>query len=207
MTHTLHRRIEDYVDDKDFVILSMACQKYNDQGAGEKLKKIYTAVSEAEPDNLADDNIGGRFTGLTDQQIIDHMGDKAYIGAAFSDRDRLKKALKKIKQLDLGMSVVVSGNYEKVFEVLKEIGIKPHTVNMSLGVFGKQSKLPKDKLIPICTMCGHGMVTQQRVESVMSEVQSGRFSPNKGGEELASNCTCGIFNPKLAAAYLAASKE
>jgi hypothetical protein len=202
MTHTLHRRTETDLEGEDFAILCMAAQKYNDKGAGEKLKKIFTLVGEANPDNLADDNLGGRLTGYTDKQILEHMGDKAYIGAAFSDRSSLKEALKKIREADLGMSVVVSGNYKAVFEVLREVGLKPHTVNMSLGIFGKKPLLPGEEVLAISTMCGHGMVAGKRIENVMEEVKSGKLTPEEGGKRLASTCTCGIFNPKLAAQML-----
>jgi len=199
MTHTLHRRTDINRDGEDFTILCMAAQKYNDKGAGEKLKKIFKMVSDSNPDNLADDNLGGRYTGYTDEEILEHMGDKAYVGAAFSDRSRLKEALKRIKEADLGMSLVVSGNYKVVFGILKDIGLKPHTVNMSLGIFGNKDVLPREEVLAISTMCGHGMVTEKRIENIIEEVKAGKLTPEEGGKRLASTCTCGIFNPKLAA--------
>jgi hypothetical protein len=202
MTHTLHRRTDINHEGEDFAILCMAAQKYNDKGAGEKLKKIFEMVAEVSPDNLADDNLGGRFTGYTDEEILNHMGDKAYVGAAFSDRSRLKTVLKKIKEADLGISVVVSGNYKAVFDILKEIGIKPHTVNMSLGVFGKKDILPREEVLGMSTMCGHGMVTTKRIDNVIKAVKSGKLTPEEGGKRLASTCTCGIFNPEIAAKML-----
>lgn len=202
MTHTLHRIVDTEGEGEDFAILCMGAQKYNDKGAGEKLKKIFRLVAASDPDNLADDNLGGRYTGYTDEEVLEHMGDKAYVGAAFSDRSGLKDALKKIKEADLGMSVVVSGNYEVVFEILKEIGLKPHTVNMSLGIFGNKAILPRREVLAISTMCGHGMVTEKRIENVIEELKSGKLSPEEGGKRLASTCTCGIFNPKRAARIL-----
>jgi len=202
MTHTLHRRTDIDGEKEDFVILCMAAQKFNDKGAGEKLKKIFSLVAEANPDNLADDNLGGRYTGYSDEEILEHMGDKGYVGAAFSDRSRLKEALRKIKEADLGMSVVVSGDYEAVFSILKEIGLKPHTVNMSLGIFGNQALLPGKEVLAIATMCGHGMVTRQCIKNVIEKVESGRLTPEEGGKMLASTCTCGIFNPRIAVEVL-----
>jgi hypothetical protein len=207
MTHTLHRRTDHISGIEDFTILCMAAQKYNDKGAGEKLKKIFKLVSDSNPDNLANDNLGGRYTGYTDEEILEHMGDKAYIGAAFSDRSRLRDALIKIKEADLGMSVVVTGNYKVVFEILKEIGLQPHTVNMSLGIFGKKEVLPREEVLAISTMCGHGMVTRRRIENVIEEVRLGKVTPEEGGRRLASTCTCGIFNAKLAAQVLQQIKK
>lgn len=202
MTHTLHRRTPEAGEKDDFVILCMAAQKFNDKGAGEKLKKVYKIVAESNPDNLADDNLGGRCTGCTDEQILEHMGDKAYVGASFSDEHRLKKFLKDLKEADLGMSVVVSGNYKVVFELLKELDIRPHTVNMSLGIFGNKNILPKEEILSVSTMCGHGMVSVKRIENTIDMVKTRELTPEEGGLRLASTCTCGIFNPVIASRLL-----
>lgn len=207
MTHTLHRKSEIPVEAEDFTILCMATQGFNDKGAGKKLKKMYQLVTETNPDNLADDNLGGRYTGHTDQDILDHMGDKAYVGAAFSDRKRLAEVLSKIKGADLGMSVVVSGNYETVFSVLKEVDLSPHTVNMSLGVFGNKECLPSKETLSFSTMCGHGMVTCRRIEEAIEKVRFKELDPEEAGKELASTCTCGVFNPVLAAKLLTRISE
>jgi hypothetical protein len=207
MTHTLHRKAEIPGEAEDFTILCMATQGFNDKGAGEKLKKIYQLVAATHPDNLADDNLGGRYTGHTDEEIMDHMGDKAYVGAAFSDRKRLALALTKIKEADLGMSVVVTGDYKTVFDVLRQIGLRPHTVNMSLGVFGNEACLPSKETLSVATMCGHGMVTRRRIEEASEKVRSKEVAFEKAARDLACTCTCGIFNPVLAARLLAKNIE
>lgn len=198
MTHSLHRQTNVDILRDDFVILCMAAQKFNDLGSGEKLKRIFKMLLDLEPDNIADDNLGGIFTGQTPESILDHMGDKAYVGAAFSDRGKLKEALRRLKEADLGMSVVVSGNFEAVFKVLGEIGLKPHTVNMSLGTFGKKEILPGKEVLEMTCMCGHGMVSSRHAETALRKVKAGKMTAGEGGKELAHSCTCGIFNPKLA---------
>jgi hypothetical protein len=198
MTHTLHRIESDAIPEKDFVILCMASQKFNDQGAGEKLKKIFNLLLDLTPDNIADDNLGGIYTGETPETILNHMNDKAYVGVAFSEEEKLKEALRRLKEADLGMSVVVSGNVEVVFKLLKEVGLKPHTVNMSLGTFGKTEILPKKEVLEITCMCGHGMVSAKHVETAMRKVKSKKISAAEGGKDLAHSCTCGIFNPQRA---------
>jgi hypothetical protein len=198
MTHTLHRIESDAIPEKDFVILCMASQKFNDQGAGEKLKKIFNLLLDLNPDNIADDNLGGIYTGETPETILNHMNDKAYVGVAFSEEEKLKEALRRLKEADLGMSVVVSGNVEVVFKLLKEVGLKPHTVNLSLGTFGKTEILPKKEVLEITCMCGHGMVSAKHVETAMRKVKSKKISAAEGGKDLAHSCTCGIFNPQRA---------
>jgi len=202
MTHTLHRWTDLVTDSEDFAMLSMAAQKFNDKGAGEKLKKIFKMVADSNPDNIGDDIFGCRYSGHPDEEILGHMGDKSYVCATFSDRSSLKEALKKIKEADLGISVVVSGNYKVVFDILKEVGLKPHTVNMSLGIFGNKSLIPRGEVLAIASMCGHGMIPPRRIENVIKKVKAGKLTPEEGTKILASTCTCGIFNPKLAAGML-----
>ena len=105
------------------------------------------------------------------------------------------------------MSVVVTGNYESVFSVLKEIGLAPHTVNMSLGVFGNKECLPSKETLAFSTMCGHGMVTCRRIEEATDKVRAKELEPIEAGKVLASTCTCGIFNPVLAAKLLTKISE
>jgi len=196
MTHSLHRKENGTIPGRDFVILCMASQKFNDQGAAEKLKKIFNLLLDLNPDNIADDNLGGIFTGETPETILNHMNDKAYIGVALSEEGKLREALRRIEEADLGMSVVVSGNFEAVFRILKEIGLKPHTVNMSLGTFGKTEVLPKKDVLEVTCMCGHGMVSSRHVDTVCRKVKAGKMSAEEGAKDLARSCTCGIFNPK-----------
>ena len=203
MTHTLHRRVNDAIPGKDFVILCMAAQKFNDRGAGEKLKKIFQLLLDLNPENIADDNLGGIYTGETPQTILDHMGDKAYVGVALSDEGKLKEALTRLKKADLGMPVVVSGNFDAVFKILKQVGLKPHTVNMSLGTFGKKEILPRPEVLEITSMCGHQMVTARQVETVFRKTKNKKITPEEGAKELARSCTCGIINPQRASVLIA----
>ena len=42
------------------------------------------------------------------------------------------EALRQIKELDLGLSVTVSGLNEDILDMCKELDISPHSVNYSL---------------------------------------------------------------------------
>lgn len=199
MTHSLHRKPHPQLKGEDFVILCMAAQKFNDRGSGEKLKKIFQMLHELDPDNIADDNLGGIFTGQTPESILEHMGDKAYVSVTFSDEDKLREALKRLKEADLGMSVVVSGRFDMVFRLLTEVGLRSHTVNMSLGIFGNKKILPKEEVLEMTCMCGHGMVSSRHVETVLRKVKARKMTATEGAKDLARSCTCGIFNPHIAA--------
>lgn len=194
MTHTLHRAGEMKSLEKDYVVLSMAAQKFNDRGARKKLAETLRILAKYDPVNLADDNQGGVYTGKTVEELLDNMSDKAYIGAVFTDEVTLEKALRELKEASLGMSVVVSGPFERVFAVARRVGLKPHTVHMSLGVFGSVDLLPKKDVLEITTMCGHGMVTPRCVEKTVKKVEKGKIDSLQAAKDLAGSCTCGIFN-------------
>jgi len=94
----------------------------------------------------------------------------------------------------LGISIVVSGIFENVFEICQNVGIEPHTANMSLGVWGKTELLPQGEILDIVSMCGHGLISPQTFQAVHSEVVHGSLSLEAASIELAKQCTCNIFN-------------
>lgn len=201
MTHTLHRQADQYYVDspvRDIVFLSMAAQGYNSAGSAEKLKSVFRVLQKHPHVNLADDNRGGVLTGVTEEEILEGATDKAYMGAVFTEYSTLRDVLKDLIREHLGMSVVISGDFEQIFDLLHGLGLKPHTVNMSLGVFGKKELLESDEILAITSMCGHGMISPEWVKKMIVEIENDRITPEKASLELAKGCTCGVFNPKLA---------
>ena len=154
MTHTLHRTKNVSDGPKEYVVFSMAAQGYNDKGSAEKLKDIFRILQRHDPVNIGDDNIGGVFTGETVEGILAHAGTKSYMAAVYTDRAKALEALRELKAADLGIPVVVTGNRQEIFDMLREIAMSPHTVNLSLGYFGKMEKLPPPEVLDITTMCG-----------------------------------------------------
>jgi hypothetical protein len=129
-------------------------------------------------------------------------GSCAVIHAVFKDERSLVSMLKALKQEDLGLSVVVSGLFDKVGKCCREAGLERHTVNQSMGRWGCVEKLPPDLVLEVNTMCGHGMVTVALINKVVEDVRSGRITSEEGAEELFKPCMCGIFNPHRAAKLL-----
>ena len=101
------------------------------------------------------------------------------------------------------MSVVVSGILDTVDDCCRKAGLKRHTVEFSLGIWGKTEKLPPDDVLEVTTMCGHGMISSNLVKSLAEEIREGTKSPEKAAEEMAAHCCCGIFNTTRGAKLLA----
>lgn len=198
MTHTLHRQGDEKELRNDYIVFSMAAQGFNNKEEAAKLIDNFKLLKKAGPVNYGDDNTGGILTGFTADEIIEKASNKSYMAAVYTTKEGMKKALKKLKEADNGMSVVVSGNFKEVFEVAREVGLKPHTVHLSLGIHGKTELLPEKEILEIITMCGHGMVSPDHVEQVIERVRSGKVTIKEAGIELARSCTCAMFNPKRA---------
>lgn len=207
MTHTLHRTFPLKEETEEFVFLSMAAQGYNNAGSIERLKEVFRVFEKYPHTNLADDNRGGIFTGVTCEEILEKANEKAYMGAVFTDRNVVREVLKELKAKDLQMSVVVTGNIQAIFELLGDVGLEPHTVNLSLGIHGKKELLETDAVRAITSMCGHGMLSPASVRAHMRKVRKGLETPEEASLDLAKGCTCGIFNPKRAQEVFEAARE
>jgi len=176
MTHTLHRSGDETELSSDFVVFSMPAKGYNDRNIKERVNQNYKILHTC---NAV--NIGG------------------YDSGVYTNEQDLEKALIALKEADLGVSIVVSGNFKDIFEVCKRLNIHPHTVEFSLGIFGKKELLPKEEILEITTMCGHGLISPSYVEDIIGRVRRGKVSAIKGAKELAKACYCGVFNPVRAA--------
>ena len=200
MSHTLHRVGSDESLENDYCVISRPAMGINHEGAASKLKKILNIILDAGVTNSGSSTSGENlFTkGFDRQKMVDRIEDNSPLNACFSNRENLVEALKQIKEEDLGMSVIVTGLRDEVEEICKEVGLKPHSVNLSLGVFGKTEALPEEEIQCITSMCGHAMVSAGLVAQIRKSVKEGILSPEEGAKRLARPCYCGIFNAQRA---------
>jgi len=90
--------------------------------------------------------------------------------------------------------VVAGGLIEEVFAMCREIGINPHTILYSFGVWGKTELLPSEDHMKITTLCGHHMVSPAMIDHYVEKIKKGKISPEAAAKKLAGPCVCGIFN-------------
>lgn len=195
MTHTLHRRgrVEDLHE--DYVLLIFTAKGFNREGSEEKMRRIWQVISHYEKDlvNFGNHNPNRDADALYDMEELTKARSRI-AHAVFKDRDRLKACLKELKERDLGISVVVSGLYEETRKICDEAGLRPHTVNQSLGIHGDTGKLPEDTVLEIHTLCGHAMVSPNLIDHLVKEINAGTTTCEKAAMELSRMCDCGIFN-------------
>lgn len=200
MTHTLHRlgTREDLRD--DFVFLSMPARGINDDGCTPALREVFKIFLKHKPVSAGQGKAGNTFE-VPEEELVNKVTDEAVM-AVYTDPEVVKAVLRDLKEADLGMSVVVSGDFEVVHECCRAVGIKPHSVDQSLGIMGRLERLPERTVLRITTMCGHHMVAPGLVFHLLERIRSGHLSVDGAAAELARQCQCGVFNPKRAARIL-----
>ncbi len=112
----------------------------------------------------------------------------------FDDRDNMEAALKELAEAELGLSVVVSGLFDEVAECCRRAGTRAHTVNHSLGFWGRTQKLPPREIVEITTMCGHGLVAPGLVWDRAERIRRDDISVGAACQEMRRMCICDIFN-------------
>ena len=202
MTHTLHRIGSDDTLAEDYVVLVMPSKDINHEGSAIKLKRFFELALKNKPVKIGDARLGNEYHQGGRDKMIANVEDRAVIHAVFKDQESLVAMLKDLKAEELGLSVVVSGLFDKVRKCCKSSGLEAHTINQSLGRWGKTERLPADDILEINTMCGHGMVTSNLIGKIVQDVKEKKLSPEEGAEELFKPCMCGIFNPFRAANLL-----
>jgi hypothetical protein len=118
---------------------------------------------DLDPVNAGDMKTGNIFT-HTKEEILGGVQDISIVHAVFVDEVKVSELLARVKEADLGISVVVSGLFDMVQKAGEAGGVHQHTMECSAGVWGQVNKLPSADVMQVTTMCGHGMVAAQLVD-------------------------------------------
>ncbi len=205
MTHTNHRQGTIESIKGDWVVLMRVARGINDEGSNLKLKKFLQLSLKHDPVNGGNARTGNAVT-VGWEKLIDEVGrttsKSSNIPVVFDSVDKVAGFLKDLVKADLGLSVVVSGLHSETDRICREAGTRRHTVNYSLGVWGKTELLPHPKILEITMMCGHAMIPFNLVRRMAKAVRNGSLSLEKAAEELAKPCVCGVFNTMRAQALI-----
>jgi hypothetical protein len=199
MTHTLHRQGTTESLEKDYVVFAMPSSGLNSQGSKPKLEKVFEILKRYNPVNIGDSKGGSRFSLGSDEAVREILVENELVHAVYRSREQVINVLQDLKDEDLGLSVTVSGLMENIHECCHKVGLIPHTIVMSLGIWGRTDLLAEEKIQRVATMCGHGLVSYNLVRELAGQVKEGRLTARTAGEMLAKPCICGIFNPERAA--------
>ena len=179
MTHTLHRQGTAENLANDYLVMALPGVAAPD--IRQRMEKFYQICMKYKPVN-SKSSISWRI----------------YV---FDDKEKVDNILQEIVEAELGISIVVSGLYDKVRDCCLKAGIEPHTINYSLGFWGDTSRLPQRNIFELTTMCGHSLISPNLVWDMAKRVSKG-FPAANAAEKVARSCLCDIFNTKRGEALL-----
>lgn len=203
MTHTLHRQGNEQNLKHDYVLLAKAANGINEAGAADKLRQFLQMALHHGVSNMGHGRVGNMYT-VGAEEVITKVTDNCTVTVVFDDLDRVVRFVQEVKDTDLGMSVVISSLFYSSRECCARVGLTPHSIEHSLGIWGKKEKLASQKELELTTMCGHGLISAKLVDSLVEDLKSGQTTANAASLELAKRCECGIFNPTRGAELLKA---
>ena len=199
MSHTLHRRAGENGLEDDYVILIMSQRPYTAPLVNTAMfRGCLEIMFKYNPVNIGGMVMGHLYTTTPEKMLaaVDAMAPELpMIHCVFSTREDLVGALRELKEADYGLSVIVSGLVDATDCCIKDAGLKRHSINYSLGVWGNTGVLPDERILQIASMCGHAMVSFNLILKTIDDIKAGRVTVQTAAEELAKPCVCGIFNP------------
>ncbi len=198
MTHTLHRRGSIKSLRNDYVWQVYPARGINDDNVPERLSRVIDVIV-----SVGSPNWGDVYTGCTLHRPVEEIKKSLRPGSklrgVFTGKRALTNFLRAMKEADIGFSVVVSGLFDEVFDACARVGLKPHSVNLSLGIWGKKELLPSDDILDVTTMCGHSLVSPRLVGKLFEDAENSKKSPEEVALLLSKQCPCGVFNHVRAA--------
>lgn len=213
MTHTLHRfgRREDFAD--DYIVSAMPARGFNDAGCVPKQQQFLRTALEYDPVNIGNSIKGAAHRATKDlrptvhwrrddspdpEAVIEEIDRPTTVSAVFDNFESAQAFVAALKELDLGLSVNISGVAERVLECCDGCGLTRHSVEYSLGFQGATERLYEEDTIRLSAMCGHGMVSAAFAQQMIDWVRGGRRTPRQACAYMARFCVCGSFNPSRA---------
>jgi hypothetical protein len=199
MSHSAHRFASPEEFKRDYVIFVRPARGIDDvdeptkQETLRKTKILADLANQVGPDNIGRAGAGCTGQGYEYDQIMNKVEFNGFM-SVFTSKEKATQVLKTFKEKDLGFSVVTSGLTEDIFDICKNVGLKPHTILFSLGVWGRRELLPDEDHLRITTLCGHSMVSKSLIDHYVEEIKKGQISPEEAGKKVAKPCPCGIFN-------------
>ncbi len=194
MTHALHREGSIKSLRGDYVLLAMV-SRANRETAGPAMARFAQIALGADPTNYGSSTFAlNRPLGLQPEDFIRRAPEADGVACVFTSKEELRQVLVELKEADLGLSITVSGLTDEVLALAREVGLKPHSVELSLGILGDTGQLAEAELLEVMTMCGHSRISAALIKRGAREVEEGLRSAEDVAHALGRPCSCGLFN-------------
>ena len=227
MSHTSQRRgLTVNGNLRELIVLAYTPHEYEDMdGIGKAMKDLALTMLKHNPDNWISRNFNeidipdlGRLQGPLNwfsgkwpesgkKLMLALVGyTSSVITAVYNDTKSVSALLKEIKGQWLSrnaesgypISIVLSGLPDHVGECCKANGLEQHTYLQSLGFYGKVKDLPSEEELALITMCGHGLISVNRIRRLTGGIKKGDISAKEAAHDIAAPCVCGIVNMERA---------
>lgn len=203
MTHALHRCGSAESLEGDYVLIAMGA-KENRAAVAPGLAKAARILLETGPSNIGSSSLGmTALLGFDAEDFIARIVGSDAVACAFSSREKLRQAVARLKEADLGLSITVSGLTDEILPMARELGLRPDSINLSFGIMGETGGVAEERILELTTMCGHCRVSAELARSAVRNVAGGVQTPLQASQMLGRPCTCGLFNVDRSAALLA----
>ena len=223
MSHTSQRRgLTENGNLRELIVLAYLPHKYEEMdGIGAAMKDLAITMLKYHPDNWTSKNFTeidipdlGRLQGPLDwfsskwpengkKVMMTLVGyTSSVIAAVYNNTDAVSALLKEIKGEWLSrnlekrypISIVLSGLPDHVNQCCKANDLKQNTYLQSLGFYGKVKDLPSEEELALVTMCGHGLISVNRIRRLTAGIRDGDISAKDAARDIAAPCVCGIVN-------------
>ena len=204
MTHTLHRDGDASSFGDDYILFAMVAKGKNDEGAVEKLRAFLRICATHKPVNMGNGDLaayhpsqsaGQRDLTLDYNAVIAGISKPVSVAAEFDTQEEVVAAMRDVIKADLGLSINLSTSLDQAHQCCRDTGIKPHSVEYSLGFLDRRNHLPNSQVLELSTMCGHGMVSNNLAEKMIASVKENSRTVEEAAAYLACFCPCGVYNP------------
>ncbi len=194
MTNTLHRRGSQEELENDFVVFALPkLDIFPLEELIKKLKAFTKICLRHGPINMGKLE-DFHLSRVDPTRIEEDMQDSIALTAVYDNTESVAALINDLKKADLKISINISGLLEATDRCCKQSGIKRHSVEQSIGVFGQTDRLPPREIVEINTLCGHGLVSFNLIQKIIEEIKLERMTSRQGALYLAKPCECGVFN-------------
>ena len=206
MSHSAHRLGTKEEFSKDYVLFVKPARGIDDVDEETKAETIRKTKELADiaikynPVNMGRSKVGCIEGGVDYHEIADSSLNGFM--TVFKEKNKIVELLKAFKEKDYEFSIVASGLTEDYFDICKTVGLKPHTVLFTVGIWGKTELLSSEDHLKITTLCGHHMVSSLQVDHYVEEIKNGSITAEEAAKKMVKPCTCGIFNTSKTADVL-----
>ena len=115
MTHSIHREGPLDLLNQEYVLFVYPARGFNYDGSGPKVRRLGEMLFHQGPANLLVLSLRqNMYSGVPQEEILNSIKDGAKIFSVLEGREKLKDTLAKIKEMDEGISIVVTGNIDRV---------------------------------------------------------------------------------------------